>query len=159
MACEQALQQRFGSIVLRSQPFPFTHTTYYAREMGAELTRLYVAFDSLIHMADLPAVKHATNALEAQWADTSGQRRVNVDPGYLDLGKVVLATTKDHAHRLYIGAGIYAEVTLRYQQKRFQAWEWTYPDYRLPVTQAFFAQLREMYRNQLRQISAAGFKT
>ena len=157
--CEQTLQQRFGPIVLRSQPFPFTHTTYYTREMGEDLMRLYVAFDPLIQMADLAAVKHATNAFEAQWADASGHRRVNVDPGYLDLGKVVLATTKDHAHRLYIGAGIYAEVTLRYQQKCFQPWEWTYPDYRLPITQTFFTQLREIYRNQLRQLSTARFKT
>jgi hypothetical protein len=148
---ECALQQCFGKIVLRSQSFPFTQTTYYNREMGEGLTRLYVAFDPLISMAELAAVKHTTNHLEAGWALPSGQRRVNLDPGYLELAKVVLASTKDHAHRLYIGAGIYAEVTLRYWHKRFQPWEWTYPDYRLPATQAFFEQLRELYKAQLRQ--------
>jgi hypothetical protein len=148
---ERILQQHFGPIVLRSQPFPFTQTAYYHREMGEGLTRLYVAFAPLIRMAELAAVKHTTNHLETQWALPSGQRRVNLDPGYLDLAKVVLASTKDHAHRLYIGAGIYAEVTLRYWRKRFQPWEWTYPDYRLPATQAFFERLRELYKVQLRQ--------
>jgi hypothetical protein len=148
---EGTLQQYFGPIVLRSQPFPFTQTTYYRREMGEELVRLYVAFEPLLGMAELAAVKHTTNRLETRWAVAPGQRRVNLDPGYVDLAKVVLASTKDYAHRLYIGAGIFAEVTLRYQQKSFQPWEWTYPDYRLPVTLAFFNALRASYRAQLRQ--------
>ena len=150
---EEALQERFSPIVLRSQPFPFTQTTYYNREMGEELLRLYVGFASLIGIAELAAIKHTTNHFETQWATPSGQRRVNLDPGYLDLAKVVLASTKDHAHRLHVGAGIYAEVTLRYWQKRFQPWEWTYPDYRLPTTQAFFEQLRVLYKLQLQQQS------
>jgi len=147
---EGTLQQYFGPIVLRSQPFPFTQTAYYSREMGEDLTRLYLAFDPLLGIAELAAVKHTTNRLESGWAVVPGQRRVNLDPGYLDLAKVVLASTKDHAHRLYIGAGIFAEVTLRYWQRSFQPWEWTYPDYRLPVTLAFFNQLRKSYKAQLR---------
>ena len=149
--CERILQQHFGTIILRSEPFPFTQTTYYNREMGEGLQRLYVAFAPLMVMAELAAVKHLTNHLEVQWATASGQRRVNLDPGYLDLAKVVLASTKDHAHRLYIGGGIYAEVTLRYGRKQFQPWEWTYPDYRLPSTQTFFEQLRRHYQAQLRR--------
>jgi hypothetical protein len=148
---EGTLQQYFGSIVLRSQPFPFTQTAYYSREMGENLIRLYVAFAPLLGIAELAAVKHTTNWLESRWTVAPGQRRVNLDPGYVDLAKVVLASTKDHAHRLYIGAGIFAEVTLRYRQRSFQPWEWTYPDYRLPATLAFFNQLRDSYKTQLRQ--------
>ena len=148
---EHVLQQCFGTIVLRSQPFPFTQTSYYSGEMGEDLIRLYLAFDPLIGIAELAAVKHTTNDLESRWAMAPGLRRVNLDPGYLDLAKVVLASTKDHAHRLYIGSGIFAEVTLRYRQKSFQPWDWTYPDYRLPVTLTFFNQLREYYKAQLRQ--------
>lgn len=147
--CEAGLQKLFGPIVLRSEPVPFTQTTYYDNEMGPGLRRLYVAFDALYDMADLPAIKHRTNALEADWAVAPGRRRVNIDPGYLDLAKVVLASTKDHAHRLYVGAGIYAEVTLRYWHKQFQPWDWTYPDYRLPLTRAFFERLRELYKAQV----------
>jgi hypothetical protein len=147
---ETVLAQTFGALVLRSPPLPFTQTTYYEREMGNGLTRVYLAFDPLISMAELATVKHTTNRLEAIWAAPGGQRRVNLDPGYLDLAKVVLATTKDYAHRLYIGAGMFAEVTLHYRQKSFQPWDWTYPDYRLPTTLTFFNQLREHYKARLR---------
>jgi hypothetical protein len=148
---ETVLAEIFGSIVLRSTPMPFTQTTYYEREMGANVTRLYVAFDPLISIAALAAVKHMTNWLEARWSTPQGRRRVNIDPGYLDLAKVVLASTKDHSHRLYIGEGIFAEVTLRYRQHTFQSWEWTYPDYRVPATLAFFQQLRALYKAQRRR--------
>ena len=154
-AIETVLVQTYGAMVLRTTPTPFTHTTYYEREMGPDLTRLYIAFDPLISIATLAAVKHTTNRLEAMWSTALGQRRINVDPGYLDLAKVVLASTKDHSHRLYIGDGIFAEVTLRYQRHAFQPWEWTYPDYREPATLAFFHQLREIYKAQLRLSSAA----
>ena len=152
---EAILAQTYGAIVLRTTPIPFTQTTYYEREMGPHLARLYLAFDPCISIAALAAVKHTTNRLEALWATTDGQRRINIDPGYLDLAKVVLASTKDHSHRLYIGDGIFAEVTLRYRQDAFQPWEWTYPDYRVPTTLAFFQQLRELYKTQLRLPSAA----
>jgi len=145
---ETVLAQTYGAIVLRSTPMPFTQTTYYACEMGSTLTRLYLAFDPLISIAALAAVKHMTNRLEAMWSTPQGQRRVNIDPGYLDLAKVVLASTKDHSHRLYIGDGMFAEVTLRYRQHAFQPWEWTYPDYRVPATLTFFQQLRELYKTQ-----------
>lgn len=150
---EAALTPHYGPVVLRSPCFPFDQTIYYEDEMGRDLQRCYIAFEPLIDMAALAAIKQATNRLEMEFA-AAGQRRVNIDPGYVDMAKVVLASTKDHAHRLYIGAGIFAEITLRYWQKRFQFWEWTYPDYRLPVTLEFFHQLRNLYRLQLRQDNA-----
>jgi hypothetical protein len=155
---EDGLQHQFGAIDVRSVPFPFTQTTYYEREMGAGLRRVYITFDALIASAELIVMKHTTNRLEAEWATASGNRRVNLDPGYLDLAKVVLASTKDHAHRLYLGAGIYAEITLRYSRKQFQAWDWTYPDYRLPATRAFFERVREQYKLQQRQQTAVALR-
>jgi len=149
---ETVLVETYGGIVLRSAPMPFTQTTYYEREMGTNLTRLYVAFDPLVSIATLAAVKHMTNRLEARWSTPQGQRCVNIDPGYLDLAKVVLASTKDHSHRLYIGDGIFAEVTLRYRQHTFQPWDWTYADYRVQVTLTFFHHLRELYKRQLRAL-------
>lgn len=150
---EAALEQLFGPITSHSSIVPFTQTAYYEREMGPVLARAFVAFGPLREMDDLADFKHATNRLETHWSDAGGQRRVNLDPGYLDLAKVVLATTKDYSHRLYIRSGIYAEVTLRYQHKRFQPWAWTYPDYREPVALDFFTQLRETYKAQLRAAS------
>ncbi len=147
---EAVLQETFGPVTSRSPALPFTQTTYYQREMGPALTRCYIAFSPLHSMSALAAVKHTTNDLETRWTVEGNRRRVNLDPGYLTLAKVVLATTKDYSHRLYIGAGIYAEVTLRYQHKNFQPWAWTYPDYQQPATLQFFNQLREEYKAQLR---------
>ena len=152
---ETVLAETYGGIVLRSTPIPFTQTTYYEREMGTNLTRLYVAFDPLISIAALATVKHTTNRLETRWSRPPGQRRVNIDPGYLDLAKVVLASTKDHSHRLYIGDGIFAEVTLRYRQHAFQPWEWTYRDYSTQTTLTFFHQLRALYKRQLHALPRA----
>lgn len=98
---ESVLEVHFGSIVFRSANIPFTQTTYYEREMGSNLTRLYLGFAPLRSMGDLAAVKHTTNQLETQWA-IDDCRLVNIDPGYLDHAKVVLVTTKDYSHRLYI---------------------------------------------------------
>ncbi|ETX01141.1 DUF4416 family protein [Candidatus Entotheonella palauensis] len=148
---ETVLEAHFGPIILRSAAVPFVQTTYYEREMGSGLTRSYLGFASLRSMGDLAAAKHTTNELEAQWT-VDGRRRVNLDPGYLDHAKVVLVTTKDYSHRLYLGGGMYAEVTLQYRHKSYQPWEWTYPDYRQPVALEFFNQLREMYKMQLQQV-------
>ncbi|ETW94784.1 MAG: hypothetical protein ETSY1_33390 [Candidatus Entotheonella factor] len=146
----QALEARFGPIILRSQAVPFVQTNYYEREMGNDLTRIYLGFAPLRNMGDLAAIKHATNQLETQWL-VDNRRLVNLDPGYLDHAKVVLVTTKDYSHRLYLGGGMYAEVTLQYRNKSYQPWEWTYPDYRQPVALNFFNQLREVYKQQLQQ--------
>src|SRR5438094_10156976 len=76
---ETVLVETFGVIVLRSTPMPFTQTTYYEREMGANLTRLYVAFEPLVSMATLAAIKHITNQLEARWSTPQDQRCANID--------------------------------------------------------------------------------
>jgi hypothetical protein len=140
----------WGPIDFQSELLPFEHTTYYAAEFGAGLVRQIVTFERLAAPADLPAVKHAANALELALAE--GERRqVNIDPGYVSLGKLVLASTKDHAHRLYLGQGIFAEVTLSYQRGRFRPWPWTYPDYGSEAYCALFDGIRERYRAQLRR--------
>jgi hypothetical protein len=147
---ETVLEAQFGPIILRSAAVSFVQTNYYEREMGNGLIRVHLGFAPLRSMSDLPAVKHVTNQLETQWA-VDDRRLVNIDPGYLNHAKVVLVTTKDYSHRLYVGGGMYAEVTLQYRNKSYQPWEWTYPDYRQPVTLDFFNRLRDMYTTQLQQ--------
>jgi hypothetical protein len=147
---EHTLEPVFGPVVSRSALMPFTQTSYYEREMGGLLVRCYVAFKPLRSVSELAEAKHLTNELENLWSVAGKHRQVNLDPGYLDLAKVVLATTKDYTHRLYIGAGMYAEVTLRYHHNSYQPWEWTYPDYRDATALTFFNQLREVYKAQLR---------
>jgi hypothetical protein len=149
---KEALSQAFGPIDFESELLPFDHTNYYAPEFGPGLQRQIVTFAGLVDPGDLPAIKRKTNEMEQATAPDSS-RQVNIDPGYVSLAKMVLASTKNHAHRLYLGEGIYGEGTLTYQRGRFRAWPWTYPDYASDRYCALFDQIREMYKAQLRALS------
>jgi hypothetical protein len=148
---QAALERAFGPVDWQSQPLPFNHTDYYTPEHGSGLVRRLVTFQPLVDPGQLAAIKRQTNALEQRWT-LGGHRQVNLDPGYLSLSKLVLATTKDHGHRIYLGQGIYAEVTLRFQDGAFRAWPWTYPDYASPHYAMLLAGVRERYKAQLREI-------
>jgi hypothetical protein len=143
------LRVAFGPIDFESGLLPFEHTDYYAGEFGSGLQRQIVAFAELVDPAELPAIKRQTNELEWELGQ-EGSRRVNIDPGYVSLAKLVLASTKNHGHRLYLDRGIYGEVTLTYHGGRFRPWPWTYPDYASDEYCALFARIRARYRAQLR---------
>jgi hypothetical protein len=145
----EELAALYGPVDYASPVLPFEFTDYYTQEMGTGLGRQFVSFRDLISPEDLPRIKLQTNALEGRWV-REGRRQVNLDPGYLCAGKVVLATTKDQQHRLYLGHGIFGEVTLRYRQGAYAPWEWTYPDYRSPEYLAIFAAIRDLYMAALR---------
>jgi hypothetical protein len=144
------LSSTYGPMDHISPVWPFDFTTYYADEFGENLLRQFISFSELIDAARLPEIKLSTNDLE-QGFTVQGKRQMNLDPGYIDLSKLVLATTKNHQHRLYLGQGIFAEVTLRFTRKSFQPWEWTYPDYRTDHYVEFFNQVRQTYLEQLQQ--------
>jgi len=144
-----ALIHRFGPVDYCSPLLRFAFTTYYEPEMGTNLLRQFLAFEKLIDPADLVEIKHATNDLEQSWS-IEGRRRINLDPGYLAASKLVLATTKNHAHRIYIGRGIYAEVTLAYRSGDFGSWPWTYPDYRSPEYASIMRDIRALYMARIR---------
>ncbi len=146
------LTQRLGPIDFTSELLPFTSTTYYESEMGPDIQRQFISFEKLIDGGTLAEMKLFTNKVEQAFAIKRSKgvaRRVNLDAGYICLAKLVLASTKDHAHRIYLRDGIYAEITLRFYRKTFQPWEWSYPDYRSPTYIAIFNQIRENYRKQL----------
>ncbi len=146
------LEAAYGSIALVSDPFDFHHTAYYQKTMGPGLCKQFFAFERLVSEDALPELKHHTNALESQLAAQQlfpEPRPLNLDPGLLTLGKFLLATTKDQAHRIYLRDHIYAEVTLRYQEGTFEPWPWTYADYREPAVHAFLLTARDWYRRQL----------
>lgn len=150
---EGALVERYGPLKLKSPRFEFRETDHYTASMGAELRKQFLAFERLIRPEELAEIKHATNALEAQFAGEHPQdvpRPLNLDPGCLSLGKFVLASTKDHMHRVYLEGGIYAEVTLHFTAGDFVPWPWTYPDYRREDYRAFLRSAREEYRRLLR---------
>jgi hypothetical protein len=143
-----SLEEQFGSVDYESKLLEFAYTDYYEPEMGAGLKRKFWGFSRLAVPDVLVDLKLFTNRLEQTLA-VNGKRKVNIDPGYLSAARVVLASTKDFAHRLYLGRGIYGEVTLVYQKKDFRALPWTYPDYRSEAYLQYFRELRKVYMAQL----------
>ena len=143
------LEKRFGKIDFESQILSFNHTTYYAEEFGKHLKRRFVSFKKLISPSKLPEIKIITNKLEKKLSKGL-KRTINIDPGYLNLSKLVLASTKDYKHRIYLNKGIYSEVTLFYGNKSFRPWEWTYPDYGTCEYIAIFNKIRGIYAIQIK---------
>ncbi|MEE9117709.1 MAG: DUF4416 family protein [Calditrichia bacterium] len=141
---EKILKKRFGELNFESRIMNFDHTDYYEKEMGNNLRRKFISFKRLIKPERLAGIKRFSNSLETRFS-LSGRRRINLDPGYLDANKLVLATTKDWGHRIYLKEGIYAEVTLYFQDNSFQSREWTYPDYKTEEYIHIFNHLRKQY--------------
>ena len=152
---QNALVERLGPVDYCSAPIPFAYTTYYEAEFGSDLVRQILAFEQLIDPGRLAEIKVWTNGLEEELA-TGGKRRVNLDPGYLTEAKLVLATTKDYGHRIYIGQGIYAEVTLSWRDKDFRSWPWTYPDYQSEAYLQAFRAIRVIFSGQLKALGVKG---
>jgi len=148
---EDRLAGLFGPVESRSEMFPFDHTDYYDTEMGAQLVRVFVGFRDLVTPGDLPQVKIRTNGLETELARDFGTvaRPVNIDPGYLEQSKIVLASTKNFSHRIFLSDGIYAEVTMYFEARQWRRFPWTFPDFRSGRYDRFFMELRSAYRSQL----------
>lgn len=145
----ELLIDRFGPLDMVSAWMPFDFTSYYESEMGGPLFRRVLTFKELIPQERLPEIKIATNGIEAGFAE-GGKRRVNIDPGYLLLERFVLASGKNFTHRIYLGRGIYADLTLIFTRGRFEALPWTYPDYASPGMTAHLHQIRQRYTLDLK---------
>jgi hypothetical protein len=147
------IASHWGEIGLSSERFDFTETAYYAEEMGSGLKKQFLVLAEPIDPASLAERKLQTNAWEAAYVTVgrhAERRPLNLDPGYLTLAKLVLASTKDHAHRVYLQTGVYGEVTLYFRGGNWQPWPWTYPDYRRADYHAFFLLARELLRMRLK---------
>jgi len=164
---EKELSQKFGPLDFKSPVLSFYYTDHYEKEMGTGLKRKFISFQNLIDPAKIVEIKLFTNQLEENFLYHSNQlkensssnsthRRINLDPGYLTLSKLVLATTKNFQHRIYLRKGIYAEITLKFKKGRsFEPWEWTYPDYKSKEYLNIFNHLREIYNRQILNLDSA----
>lgn len=141
------LEKKFGKIDFKSPLLDFTHTTYYEGEMGGGLKRVILSFKKHVRPESAYKSKLKTNAIERRFAE-NGKRRVNIDPGYLDLSKLVLFSTKDYTHRIHMAGDIFAEVTLFYKDRRYNPWPWTYPDYATKEYSDIFESIRNIYRKE-----------
>lgn len=157
-AVEQVLERlasRFGTPGETYGPIEFSFTGYYAPEMGANLKKLYVCWGAPLERDALPGIKNWTNSIEQEFA-ADGRRSVNIDPGYLARDKLVLASTKDFFHRMYLGQGMYGEVTLHFRQGAFRHFSWTYPDFKEEKLQEFLVRARAALVGDLRKSHCEG---
>jgi hypothetical protein len=143
------LERRLGAADFIGPELPFAWTDYYEAEMGKDLRRGFYSFGALVDPSELAELKLWTNALE-EGGSAGGRRGFNIDPGLLSLGRFSLATTKDRPHRIPLGRGIYAELTLLFEGGEWRPLPWTYADWRSPEYRALLAELRERHKLELR---------
>ncbi len=145
------LESHFGPVDYESPVLDFNYTEYYTPEMGIGLKRWFYSFRELVQPDRLGPIKILTNKIEMKYAPESGNRSINLDPGLLDLNRLILATTKNVGHRIPLTQGIYGEVTLIYMKKDYHALPWTYPDYQSEEYKAILKEIRDNYRQKLKQ--------
>lgn len=142
------LEDKYGKIDTISDEYVFSdYTNYYNREMGEKLKKQIVTIQDTISINDLHKVKLFTNQIEDKYSIDS-KRNINIDPGYLTEAKLVLFSTKNNIHRIYINNGIFAEITLKYvsKQKTYMTFDYTYPDYKSHKLIEFFNSVRDNYK-------------
>lgn len=142
------LEKKFGKIDFESEKIDFNYTDYYSPEMGNPLHRRFISFKKLRRREQFINIKLYCLKLEKKFA-LNLRRRINIDPGYLTDAKLVLTTTKNFSHRIYLGKGVYAEVTLRYLKNNFSEFSTTFPDYRTLKYKTIFSNIRKIYHRQI----------
>jgi hypothetical protein len=138
-----------GPVDRRTDVIPFSQSDYYCKEMGPNLNRYFLLFEPLKPRDHLAAIKGATNKVEENHGLLK-KRSVNIDPGYIALEHMVLATTKGYNHRIYIGSGIFADLTLVFENGTYRSLPWTYPDYGSMEFISLLNSWREYYKGLLR---------
>jgi len=148
------LEETFGRADHAGPAMPFDATSYYFGEMGKPLLRRFFSFPALVERERLAGIKRLTNGIEEALVDGEGRRRVNIDPGLLAPENFVLATGKGREHRIYLGSGIWADLTLVYHDGGFRPLAWTYPDYASDEIRSMLASLRGRLMERLRALRA-----
>ncbi len=146
----ELLEQKFGTIDYKSPEFEFNVSDYYRYEMGAPLFRKIVSFYKLIDPKEIAAIKIATNEIEDHLA-AAGKRRVNLDPGYMDYNKVILASAKYNGQKIYLDLGIYADPSLWYERGEFKPYPYCFPDFKTGVYNPAFLHIRALFKGQRRK--------
>jgi len=151
----ESLKIHMGDVDYSSEFFPFTVTDYYNAEMGSPIYRKFYSFSELKSPGFLADAKLVTNETEMKFA-IGNQRKVNLDIGYLDYDKVVLASAKYGIHKIYLDKGIYADMALHYEKGKFSPYPWAFMDFRSGNYHPFFLKIRGIYKSQVKQIALPG---
>lgn len=147
------LSGAYGTIDFETPVMLFDWTSYYEPEFGNSLKRIFMSFTELVFQDALPEIKHATNRLEQEFSKEE-KRQVNIDPGILTAERLVLATGKNFSHRIYLGRGVYADLTLICRKGSFRPLPWTYPDYASQEVIEFWNNVRKSYLKELSEARA-----
>ncbi len=156
-AALDAIVAEFGTTDFESDIWPFDQTDYYKDQTGPHIVKQFVSIEKLIDPDELAQIKHKTNQIEQEQAEllrSSGvvwPRPINLDPGIIEPSKLILASTKNYSHRIYIGDRMYAEVTLTFHKGKWQPFPYTYPDYKQPGYHEFFSKVRTRLIEQRRK--------
>jgi hypothetical protein len=145
----------FGPVEWISEKLFFKRTRYYAEEMGWPLYRRFTSFSRLIPPDSIADIKLMTNRIENEHL-VDDRRRINIDPGYISLERLVLATGKNYIHRIYLKKGLYADLTLIFHAGTFKPLAWTYPDYANEKVIGYFNMVRNGYLQHLREEEKGG---
>ncbi len=148
---KEILAECYGVIDYESEPFPFSVTDYYVAEMGSPIYRIFISHGPLIQPERIVDVKLETNRIEDQIV-VGGKRKVNLDPGYMDTCKAVLASAKYNGQKIYMAQGIYADLTLYYEKGSFHPYPWSFPDFKSGQYNKPFLRIRELYKAQLKEM-------
>ena len=143
----------YGTADFKSRVIPFDRTSYYEPEFGSGLKRIFMSFTELVFQDALAEIKHATNKLEQEFS-TEGKRRANIDPGILTAERLVLATGKNYPHRIYLGRGVFADLTFVYRKDSFVPLPWTFPDYASKEVIEFWNNVRKSYLQKFSEARA-----
>lgn len=149
----ELLTKLHGEILFKSQQINWNYSEYYKDELGGNILRQFVFFKNLIDPVNIVDIKIQTNKFEEMFT-INNRRRINIDPGYLTLFKIILATTKNYSHRIYLGKGIYAEATLIYKNNTYTPFFYTYKDYRGKEYIDIFIKARNELKTILKDQSA-----
>ncbi len=153
LQAQSLLVEKYGQIDYQSPEFAFDVSEYYRTEMDWPIFRLFWSFEKLINPSELAHIKIECNAIEDQLA-IGGNRKVNLDPGYLDYDKIVLASAKYNWQKIYLDFGIYADLTLRYEKGKYLPFPWSFPDFKQGHYNETLLRIREIYKQQMKQLKS-----
>lgn len=143
------LEKKYGKIDYKSKIYDFNFTNYYDKEMdSSEIKKIFISFKKLVNPKRISRIKIHTNKIENKFLNKKNGRSINIDPGLLNMGHIVLPTTKAMGHRIALQRGIYAEITMIFMKKKYNPLIWTYPDYQSPEISEDLVNIREIFRNQ-----------
>jgi hypothetical protein len=145
------IEQYYGEFCWITSFFPFTSTHYYEKEFGNNLIRVIAALYNFIDQDRLLETKKFSYHLESKFSENK-KRLVNIDPGMITAERLVLATGKNFTHRIYLGEGIFADLTLIFQKNSFRTLSWTFPDYGSKEFISFFNNARDTYLRRIQNI-------